>query len=1175
MLRSLILSILLAGSCFAADVSFPELKDIKEPVLFPKGAKVTIDRHGNYCVNGRPRFLMGAQIPNKIVGSMAPTKGYPDSLKWLYEQVIDYETAQRVGLDTISYFASESWLTQIDPNYKSFLFDQATRDALTKVRRDCGLPLQVDFTAAPWSHGMLQANRAQYQEKLPETVFNSMGVMGDSNHWVPYCLADQAGREMYLKMWRSGAEELKASGGQALMYELFNEPAYHDPCPANRKNFIAFLKSRYGSLEKVNLTWNTAYKSFEDIENFKSRTDSPALFVEWSKFMEDEFLKLCLDGMKVIREIDPEARFCIQCMGADNYRTLPKNHINLYEINQYCTTVSTSTGGGVKINQSAQLQPSPTVIDTPMPDAAFRENALQRRFYRAIANGKPIHDGETYSGADYDSLHSILWLQLVRGGNASYLFLWCKRAWDNRWQPHGSEEGGKRLAELMRFHILNPWAFPTEGLKAIMDVKKEMLQVDDLFVPRENYTAPEIGLLLSYPTERRAPAVGNMLKNEIRNIAISLELTHYPYGVLLEEQTDRFDPVKFPVIIAGAVRSIYPVTRDRVLDYVKKGGTLITSLETMPENEYGQPIDWQGIFDLKLTPVKNPALTELDGQIAANKRLPGKIKVRRFADIDASSNWETLASAEGKPAVVRRKVGSGQVIFIGVQSMDYHHAAIYDSLLNLAGRKPVVSLMTDNQLVPNVEIHHIQKGTLAGFYALNLDRYPKFANLELPAGHTAVDPLSETILPDATIYLPPQRSALIVTGTPAELGKRFKNLRPISRDELQEKFNAAVAKIKQSQQPQQAEFRYNPDLRLTKIIDLRDFCNRPFTDSVAGDGKGGWTDQGAENSLNGVPWGIQEFRGVPTEILRFDETENKTCIVLNSKNLVPGFGAETVKDIPINAQVKNLYFFHATAWSVMGKEAMFYRICYADGSELKIPVICGINIGEWWIPRRAINAKLTDHVAFVNSEQRGFFVWRWENPQPEKEIRSLDIISANAEPIPVVIGITAEFHNPDSRSLAGWRAGGWFGCQAKWNGDKLAVTLAENKKDWCGFSISAPKDKMLDVSKIDLKNSFLVFKINGANDAWGRHTGGQNIQVYMSTVNADGKKISSSKISLGAYLDGKVIDDDPTTWQEIKISLNKFFPKTQPEQIATVTFQFTGIAPAAGVEIGGLYLECR
>ena len=472
---SLLLSLSVTGMGAGAEektetVRFPEFKELSAPVLFPKGGEITIDRYGNYCLNGRPRFLLGAQIPNKIVGSMAPTEGYPASLKWLYEQVIDYETAQRIGFDTLSTFVSEQWVRSIDPEYRSFLFDDETLEALGKVRGEAGLPLQADFTCAPWSHGRFLEHRKQYAAQIPESAYNSRGSMSDSNHWTPYCLADPVGRELYLKMWKSGAEEMKNAGGNVLMYELFNEPAYHDPCPANRKKFLEFLKEKYGSVDTVNSVWRTKYQSLEEIAEFRDRTDSPGLYVDWSKFMESEFLKLCKEGMALIRSIDPEARFCVQSAGADNYRTISKNHVNQIELAKLCDTVSTSTGGGVSVGRNGQFTPAESVIDTPMPGPSFREDLLQRQFYRAISDGRPVHDGETYTGADYDSLHRALWLQLVRGGNASYLFLWCKRAWDPRWTPpgrHGLQNGAElRRRQRSGLHLLfQPCQLPQKLLR--------------------------------------------------------------------------------------------------------------------------------------------------------------------------------------------------------------------------------------------------------------------------------------------------------------------------------------------------------------------------------------------------------------------------------------------------------------------------------------------------------------------------------------------------------------------------------------------------------------------------------------------------------------------------------------------------------------------------------------
>ncbi len=1175
--------LLLTGASVADEKLFPEFEELKAPLLLPQGAKIGIDRYGNYCFEGKPRFLLGAQIPNKIVASMAPTDGYPDSLKWLYEQVIDYSVAQRVGFDTLSYFASEEWVREIDGSYESFLFDRETLEAHAKIRREIGLPLQVDFTCAPWSHGLFAGAKEKYADKIPLSAYNSRGSMSDSNHWTPYCFADPVGRGLYHKMWRSGAQRMKESGGQALMYELFNEPAYHDPCPANRRNFIVYLKEKYQTLEAVNRRWGSSFPSFDEIENFKDRTDHPGLYVEWSKFMEREFLTLCQEGMEIIRAIDPEARFCVQSPGADNYRTLPKNHVNQFEISRQCGVISTSTGGGASFGRGL-LAKSDALIDTAMPEPAFREDLLQRKFYRAIADGKPIHDGETYTKQDYDSLHGTLWMQLVRGGNASYLFLWCKRAWDPRWTPKGSEEGGRRLAELMQFHILNPWAFPTEGLKAIMDVKKEILAVDDLFVPRQNYRQPEIGLLLSFPTERRAPAVGNTVKNEVRDTAAILEFLHYPAGVLLEEQEERFTPKQFPVIVTSGIRNIYPETETRLKRYLDDGGVLITSLEALPEDEYGTRLKWEQVFDsLELSPAAPAGVAELKWSVSPSLRIPGKIQVRSFTAIEAGKEWSTLATVNGQPAIVARDCGKGKVIFIGVKSLDYHLAAIYDTLLASVGRKPMVELLLtgSGELAPNVELHQVKHGELNGFFAFNLDQYPKLTELVLAPGECAIDPLTGERLPlssgKALVYLPPRFRALVVTGNEAALQARFPEGRNVDEAVLKSRFAEAERKLEAERRGQVAEFRFSPDSRFTRILDLRKFCNRPFTDQVAGDGEGGWTDQGAENSLDGVPWGIGEFRGVPTEILRFDETENRTCIVLDSKNLAPGFGAKEIRGIPLDGKVKNLYFFHCTAWTD-DKEAYRFLVRYEDGETRTVPVVGGKQIGDWWL--RTPPGEAEYHIAFRNSLNRGFHVWKWENPTPDKMVQSLDIIAVNGVSIPVIVGVTAEFTDPSSSaieklSMEGWSGYGWFGCSTMWSEGTLTAVLSEEKKDWCGFNLGFPDSVKLDLARLNSASSAsLVFHINGSNDTWGRHIGGQNLQVSMRGEKGE-KSFESAKVRLGSFLtDGSGgIDGEATTFQEVKLPLVNFFPNGLPDRVKNVSFQFSGIAPAAGVQLRDLHLE--
>ena len=78
---------------------------------------------------------------------------------------------------------------------------------------------------------------------------------------------------------------------------------------------------------------------------------------------------------------------------------------------------------------------------------------------------------------------------------------------------------------------------------------------------------------------------------------------------------------------------------------------------------------------------------------------------------------------------------------------------------------------------------------------------------------------------------------------------------------------------------------YSPDLSRTVMVDLRRFANSSFTDDKAGDGEGGWTDEGRQNCLENVPRGVQTLRGVPCELIRFDRSLSMTTMGRNPFSL--------------------------------------------------------------------------------------------------------------------------------------------------------------------------------------------------------------------------------------------------------------------------------------------------
>lgn len=66
-------------------------------------------------------------------------------------------------------------------------------------------------------------------------------------------------------------------------------------------------------------------------------------------------------------------------------------------------------------------------------------------------------------------------------------------------------------------------------------------------------------------------------------------------------------------------------------------------------------------------------------------------------------------------------------------------------------------------------------------------------------------------------------------------------------------------------------------------VDLRRAMNMGFADEVAEDGKGGWTDQGADNDLSMMKTGLHELSGIPFRIVDPVANDGKSCIAMRGK----------------------------------------------------------------------------------------------------------------------------------------------------------------------------------------------------------------------------------------------------------------------------------------------------
>ena len=638
----------MAAFATAAEPLFPPTSELDPALLMPSGpVALDIAPDGNFLVDGKPRYLLGTIVYHQpSLSECEPGPGYAPENAWIYETIPDRDYLQRLGFDTVGGEVSTTWLEAFRPG-KEYWWAHKEHDwSLSSNYWCCGLPTIVDFTCARWSHGGMKfkEGREPSRAAIPE---------GGAGHFLPYSLVTPEGRDLYARMWRSGAEELEANGAKPYAYELFNEPSVNDRSPEARAAFAEHLGIVFdGDPARMDRLWGSRYGSFEAAAAFRNPNECAGLGVEWLKFCEKVFASGIRLGRDTIREVVPDARVCFQPL------SIAFGYLNVLQANRDCGVVMSGTGGQ-------------GLYETLLLLAVARDPAVHDPTNRC----KPVIDGETYLGHTRESHRAKIVTQWSRGFNASYYFKWERRLWDPVLQE---ENGAARLAEKFPWLGLHPACTPTEALAGLMDAKREIFAMEDLFGPRERGlpASNRVAFLVSLPTERLGAAAGHACHNFSKANALAMaQDAHLPLDAVFEEQLGSVhgrggtildpNPLPYRFLVAAGVDAKRRPTARLLCGWVEEGGTLALLQEAMELDEYGNPIGYarNSFPGIALGDPCKAEAQSFEFRGATYEAVP-----YREVSFAADADWEVVASLpDGHPALARRTVGKGCVWYVGVR----------------------------------------------------------------------------------------------------------------------------------------------------------------------------------------------------------------------------------------------------------------------------------------------------------------------------------------------------------------------------------------------------------------------------------------------------------------------------------------------------------------------------
>jgi hypothetical protein len=206
---------------------------------------------------------------------------------------------------------------------------------------------------------------------------------------------------------------------------------------------------------------------------------------------------------------------------------------------------------------------------------------------------------------------------------------------------------------------------------------------------------------------------------------------------------------------------------------------------------------------------------------------------------------------------------------------------------------------------------------------------------------------------------------------------------------------AAAAKAKASM-PQRATN------TAANLIDLSRFYNASLSESWHPAGPGGIP----ANNLEWLPQGIQKFGGVEFDV--------RGLIQLSSRKLDAPRYPRSVNNIKVDQKAARLHFLHSTGWSAGdGSPVCDYVMHYANGKTETFTVKYGDHVIDWVnqnAPQDSNSIVAWSGRSPVNNSQTLLQVYKtqWTNPMQDQTITSIDFVSANLDPAPFLIAITAE-----------------------------------------------------------------------------------------------------------------------------------------------------------------------
>ena len=450
-----------------------------------------------------------------------------------------------------------------------------------------------------------------------------------------------------------------------LMWHISNEYSGECFCPLCQENWRSWLKKKYGTLEEINKAWWMSFwgNSYSDWQQILppsplGETKVHGMDLDWKRFVTDQTIDFYLDELVPIRKLTPNIPVTTNFMaeGHVNQDFIPLEGIDYGKFSKYVDIVSWDSYPDWNNNFE-------TIAKTAMKSAYVHDQywSLKKKPFLVMESSPSSVNWHQYNKSKRPGVHTLSSMQQIAHGSDSTLYFQWRQSRGNSEKFHGAVVGVDNSTENRVFKEVADYG---RRLAAISEIKGSTKQ-------------SKVGILFDWESNwalKRGGGYGRPTRNYPQTLQEHYSV-FWEQDISVDILTPEHDFSEYSLLIAPMLYRVNEPMMDKLQEYVKSGGTLISSYFTGMVNDTdllylnGLPEKLQKLFGINTVELEMLYETERN-QFCYQER---EFEVKDYAAIIKEQEAQVLATYQEEfykqtPAVTKNFFGEGVAYFLAART---------------------------------------------------------------------------------------------------------------------------------------------------------------------------------------------------------------------------------------------------------------------------------------------------------------------------------------------------------------------------------------------------------------------------------------------------------------------------------------------------------------------------